>query len=137
MRHTVATMTVNGHQAGCACPLCAARREDLRDAAEAFGALGRHVPAQAVPTPQPHGNTGVRMTGRKHAPAKVGDTFGPYTVIALAQRDYASNERVRVRCVGGHEKTACVFNLRKATTCRACSQANGAWGHAPVPGDQR
>jgi hypothetical protein len=50
---------------------------------------------------------------RKHPRAKVGDTFGCWTVSALMHPDGTSNERVLARCACGTERPTYVFNLRR------------------------
>ncbi len=53
---------------------------------------------------------------RKHPPAKVGDTFGPYTVTATRPRGHRgrSDERVEWKCTCGRFGESYVFNLRGA-----------------------
>jgi hypothetical protein len=63
---------------------------------------------------------------RKHPKAKLGDSFGCWTVVELLRPDYTSNERVVVRCPHGVERTAYVFNLRKSKGCRHNQKALAA-----------
>lgn len=62
---------------------------------------------------------------RKHPYAKIGDTFGPFTVTSLLPRGYRgrSDERVEWRCTCGKSGASWVFNLRTSTP--ACSHIRG------------
>jgi len=68
---------------------------------------------------------GIHTAGglRRHPPAKVGDRLGVFEVVDLADRDRTSNERVRVRCARGHERTVYVFNARKSRRCPECHRS--------------
>lgn len=63
---------------------------------------------------------------RRHPEAKIGDTFGPFTVTALLPRGYRgrSDERVEWKCSCGKWGSSFVFNLRKAKS--ECSHAPGS-----------
>jgi hypothetical protein len=56
---------------------------------------------------------------RKFPRAAVGDRFGSATVVALADTDKTSNERVLIQCTCGKQSFAYVYNLRtRVAFCR-------------------
>lgn len=65
----------------------------------------------------------VRETGvRKHPVVKVGDVFGPLTVVALVPT--SAKETVTLACAKGHERTSRVEHLRRWTpSCVECLRA--------------
>ncbi len=65
-----------------------------------------------------------RQAARRHPVAQVGDYFGTLRVVAIAPRDYTSNERVEVECPNGHRRLAYVFNLRSKPGCRQCPRGS-------------
>lgn len=58
----------------------------------------------------------MNAAARRHPEAKIGDTFGPFTVTATMPRGHKgrSDERVEWKCTCGRWGESYVFNLRKA-----------------------
>ena len=100
--------------------------EAMRLPVDEFGRICDSPPMPPFPKKRgPKARNPHRAGARRiHARAKVGDRFGVWAVVELLDLDHTRNERVRVRCDGGHERSAYVFNLRAGaadgTRCKAC-----------------
>lgn len=64
---------------------------------------------------------------RRYPEAKVGDTFGQYTVTATRPRGYRgrSDERVEWRCACGRSGESYVHNIRDSKGCTHVNQQGG------------